>query len=276
MVTTDALVEDVHFRRAWLTPRRIGRKAYLVNASDIAAMGGAPRYCVVSVAAPARIAAADLLAVHAGIAAAARETGARVAGGNLSEARRLFISVTLIGAAGRRFVRRSGARPGDAVYVTGTLGEAALGLRLLRRNRAARGPAVRRYGEPIPRLQAGAALAASGCASAMIDVSDGLLQDLGHIAAASGVGAQIEIGRIPCSNAVRRAGIDLALHGGEDYELLFTVPPRAQAKLARIEETLGCRVTRIGVVTPPHSGIRLVDRSGHSHPATASGYDHFR
>jgi len=274
LVTVDALVEGVHFRRGWLAPPALGRKAFAVNASDIAAMGGAPRWCVAQLAAPPRTPAAAVTAIARGIAAAAAAVGATLVGGNLSRAAELSVAVTLIGAAPRRPVTRAGARPGDVLYVTGRLGDAALAVRALRRGRAPTPAAMARFRTPPSRLVAGAALARGRLAAAMIDVSDGLLQDLGHLCDASGVGARIELARLPCSAAVRRAGLELALRGGEDYELLFAVPPRRAAALARA--ALGCPITRIGVCTPAAAGVHVVDAGGHVLGAGARGHDHFR
>ena len=274
LLTVDALVEGVHFRRDWLTPAALGRKAFAVNASDIAAMGGQPRWCVVQIGAPARTPAADVAAISRAVAGAAARAGAALVGGNLSRAAELSVTLALIGAAPPRPLTRAGARPGDAIYVTGALGDAALGVRLLRRERTAQGAAVRRFRAPTPRLAAGALLARRRLASAMIDVSDGLVQDLGHLCAASRVGARVELARVPCSAAVRRAGVELALHGGEDYELLFTVPPRREAALARAAGQLGCRITRIGEVTRGRR-VRVVDLQGRPTRVDDPGFDHF-
>jgi thiamine-monophosphate kinase len=276
LLTTDAVVEDVHFRRAWMTPAQIGRKAYLVNASDIAAMGGRPRFCVVSVAVPGDFPARDLLALQAGLSAAARDTGAVVVGGNVARARQLVVSVTVLGDAPYPPLCRGGARPGDGLYVTGTLGDAALGRAQLERNARARSRAVRRFREPQPRLAVGLALARAGLASAAIDISDGLLQDLRHVCTASGVGAEVQLAAMPCAPAVRRAGLGLALGGGEDYELLFTVPPRHQAPLPRLARALGCPLSRIGQVRPKRYGIRVLDAEGRPVAIERGGYDHFR
>lgn len=274
LLTVDALVEGVHFRHTWLTPAQLGRRAFAVNASDIAAMGGAPRWCVVHIGAPPRTPAADVAAISRGLAAAARRAGATLVGGNLSRAGELSVTVTLVGDAPARPLTRSGAKPGDVLYVTGSLGAAALGVRLLRRQPAAAGAAVRRWRQPIPRLTAGAVLARRRLASAMIDVSDGLLQDLGHLCTASRVGARIELARLPCSAAVRRADVGLALRGGEDYELLFAVPPRRQAALARAASSLGCPITRIGECTRG-AGVRIVDATGRETATGGGGFDHF-
>jgi thiamine-monophosphate kinase len=197
LLTVDALVEGVHFLPGWLTPAQLGRKAFLVNASDVAAMGGAPRWCVLNLAAPRSARAADLAAISRGVAAAAAAAGASLVGGNLSRARELSVTVALVGEAPERPLTRRGARPGDLLYVTGALGEAVLGVRQLRRDAGARGAAVRRFRTPPVRLRAGALLARSGLAAAMIDVSDGLVQDLRHLCSASRVGARIALERVP-------------------------------------------------------------------------------
>jgi thiamine-monophosphate kinase len=280
LLTVDALVEHVHFERTWLSPHQLGRKSFLVNASDIAAMGGQPRFCVVSLGVPPTYPARDLRALQVGIVAAAAGCGAAVAGGNLSRADKLFVSVTVLGEAPGRIITRQGARAGDRIYVTGTLGDAALGVRGLR-NRTGRARSrypVRRFRQPSPRLQAGRLLVSRGLASSMIDVSDGLVQDLGHICKQSRVGAEIETGTIPCSAAYRAAlGADLtlALGGGEDYELLCTVPERHVKTLQRLAPHLGCPITCIGRITPG-SGIALRTSDGGAMSLDGRGYDHFR
>ena len=278
MLTVDALVEGVHFEPGWLSARQIGRKSFLVNASDIAAMGGRPRWCLVSIAVPPRYAVRDLFAVQAGITAAARACGATVVGDNLTAAEQLAVSISLVGEAPRRITTRAGARPGDYVCVTGTLGDAAAGLRQLRRGGHNGAALVRRFAEPRPRLRAGQKLVQAGIVSAMIDVSDGLLQDLGHVVGASGVGAVVEVDRLPLSPAYRKAlGADatLALRGGEDYELLCTVPERKLTVLERIRRELGCPLRCIGRITAGR-GVRVVDRSGDVLRLESAGFDHFR
>jgi thiamine-monophosphate kinase len=278
LVTVDALVEGVHFKAGWMSPRQVGRKSVLVNVSDIAAMGGRPRFCVVSLGVPPAYLAGDLFALQAGMVAAAQEIGASVVGGNLSRAAQLMVSVTLLGDAPRRIVTRRGARRGDRIYVTGTLGDAALGVRLLR-HRHAQSPAhpIRRFREPAPRLRAGRLLVESGIVSAMIDVSDGLVQDLGHICAASRVGAVVRTADVPRSPAYRRVLGDsdtLALSGGEDYELLCTVPKPNVKRLERQRARLGCPITCIGEIAGG-GGIRLLDPQGRARTLDFKGYDHF-
>jgi len=282
LLTVDAMVEGVHFDRDWLSPRQIGCKSFLVNASDVAAMGGRPTACVVSVGVPATYRARDLSDLQAGVVAAARAVGASVVGGNLSRARQLFVSIALLADAPPRIVTRRGARPGDFVYVTGTLGDAALAVRLLQQRRPRSRPVpaavLRRFREPAPRLRAGRVLVASGLVSAMIDVSDGLVQDLGHLCGQSRVGAVIRAATVPRSRAYclhAGAGDTLALHGGEDYELLCTVPKRHVKRLQQARRGLGCRITCIGEITAER-GICVVDASGQPMRLAAGGFDHFR
>jgi thiamine-monophosphate kinase len=267
-------VEGVHFERHWLTPRQLGRKSFLVNASDIAAMGGRPRFCVVSAGVPVSYLARDLAALHVGITAAARDCGAAVVGGNLTRADKLFVSVALLGEAPERIVTRRGARAGDRIYVTGTLGDAALGVSLLRSGSATRraAPVIRRFREPSPRLQAGRLLVEAGVVSAMIDVSDGLVQDLGHVCDESHVGAEVDFDELPLSPAYRAASAErsLALHGGEDYELLCTVPERNVKRLQRAQARLGCPITCIGRITGG-CGVRVAGAA-----VSRGGYDHFQ
>ena len=278
LFTVDALVEGVHFERRWLSPHQLGRKSFLVNASDVAAMGGRPRFCVVSIAVPTDYRVRDLSALQAGIVAAASETGATVVGGNRTRAPQLSVSIALLADAPKRIVTRQGARPGDRIYVTGTLGDAALGCRALRDRPRGAVHAIRRFREPSPRLQAGRVLVDSGIGSAMIDVSDGLVQDLGHICEESHVGAVIHTHRVPLSAAYRAvlgAHDTLALHGGEDYELLCTVPERHVKRLERARTRLGCPITCIGEIVAGRR-IRLLGRDGRDVSLTAGGYDHFR
>jgi thiamine-monophosphate kinase len=277
-VTTDVLVEEVHFRRSWMSPRQLGRRSLLVNLSDIAAMGGRPRFCVVSVGVPTNYRVADLFAVHEGIKSAARRADVAVVGGNVSRADRLFLSLTVLGEVVGRVVTRAGARRGDQLYVTGTLGDAALGVRQLQRGLRS-GLAVRRYREPQPRLAVGALLAERGIASAMIDVSDGLLQDLGHVAKASGVGAVIDVEALPYSAALRHLpaadALQLALRGGDDYEILCAVPQHRVPTLERLLPRLSCPITHIGHCVPKRLGIELVGAGREVRVRAGGGWNHF-
>jgi len=279
LLTTDILVEDEDFRVADHPPRLLGRKALNVNLSDIAAMGGRPLHALVGMALPGDIDESWLRQFMAGFRSAAREVGVALVGGDLSQAEKIMISVMVTGEA--RFpVKRGGARPGDAVFVSGTLGDAAGGLRLLEKGgirgvvKAVR-PLVGAFLDPAPRLKLGALLAGRKLASAMIDLSDGLSVDLAHICEESGVGAEVEAARVPISEALTRFArdpLDMALNGGEDFELLFTVRP---AKLAAVEALARRhRLTRIGRITAGRK-IRLVTRDKKSKPLRAGGFEHF-
>src|SRR5690349_11936177 len=221
-------------------------------------MGAAPRFALLALEAPPHIDVADLDGVTAGFAAAARRAGAQLVGGNMSRAPRLALTAFLVGEATTRSPTRDGARVGDALYVTGTLGGTAAAVRALRAGRPGRLP-------PVPdRVRAGRMLAR--IANAMIDVSDGLVQDLGHVCRASGVDAEVELAALPIAGACRRAlgaaAASSAAVGGEDYELIVAVPRRRLVALRRLVPTLGCRLSRIGRVVAGRGRVHLRDSAG--------------
>ena len=276
LLTTDALVEGVHFRWRWDDPAGHGRRAFAVNASDIAAMGGRPRFALLSLVAPKRASVTDLHALVRGFAAAARGAGCALVGGNLSGGPCWTISATLVGEPCGIALRRSGARAGDLLYVSGRLGAAAYAREILLGRRRGSGNRTAAFRRPIPRLALGCALARARAATAAIDVSDGLLQDLGHLCRASRVGAIVDADRLPLASALRalskRARLRLAFAGGEDYELLFTVPASGARRLPR---SPGVRLTAIGTVVPG-SAIRVREASGEIRAVDTRGFDHFR
>ncbi|HPW19120.1 MAG TPA: thiamine-phosphate kinase [Candidatus Aminicenantes bacterium] len=279
LLSTDLLVEDVDFRRDAHPPRLLGRKALNVNLSDIAAMGGRPLHAVAGLALPADIEESWLKAFLAGFRAAAREAGVALVGGDLSQAERIVVAVTVTGEA--RFpVLRSGARPGDAVFVSGTLGDAAGGLRLVEEGghrgvvKAVR-PLIEAFLDPAPRLGLGALVARRKLASAMIDLSDGLSVDLSHICEESGVGAEIEAERVPVSAALAhmaRDPLSMAINGGEDFELLFTVRPRHVAAVERLAARH--RLSRIGRITAGRRRV-LIGPGKRRSDLRAKGFEHF-
>jgi thiamine-monophosphate kinase len=235
--SVDALVDGVHFRRAWSSLEQIGRKALAAALSDLAAMGAEAGEAYVVLGVPPDLDEDGCLELLDGIAKLAAETGTTLAGGDVIRAPVLTLSITVVGHAPSAcdFVSRAGARPGDALVVTGELGGAAAGLLLLERDREARSPFVphsatkderagllARQLEPQPRLEAGRALAEAG-ATAMIDLSDGLGGDANHLARASGVGLRIDAAALPLADGV--TDLTVAVSGGEDYELLATIPP---------------------------------------------------
>jgi thiamine-monophosphate kinase len=279
--TSDMLVEGVHFDLAYSDPRSLGRKSLAVNLSDIAAMGGVPRTFLLSLAIPPTLTVEFVDAFTTGLLEQAARFDVILVGGDTCAAHAgLVISITLLGEQSpERIVRRQGARPGDLVCVTGTLGDAAVGLAQLRQG-VRSGAAAARHLDPEPRVAAGIALAAAGLPTAMIDVSDGLAADLGHILQQSGVGARLELASLPLSPAYRQAmaGHEApllpALTGGEDYELLFTVPPDRLHELTELAGRLGVACTVMGVITAT-PGLSLITPDGSDYRLPTAGYDHF-
>lgn len=258
------MVEGVHFKLEWGTPQTLGARALAVNLSDIAAMGGVPTAGVVNLAVRPGPNIGFFDKLYSGLEEAAAAAGVDVVGGNITRASQLAITVTLLGEARDGILRRDAARPGDAVYVTGTLGDAALGWRILDGKLHAQGTVrkylVDRFLRPSARLTAGRKLAQMRPPPAAIDISDGLWQDLGHILKRSRVGAGINADAVPLSPAYRAVmgdDLEFALGGGDDYELLFCMPPRlSEAALSR---RLRVPVRRVGDIV---RGTRAILKGG--------------
>lgn len=287
LAATDTLVEDVHFARSYFTWRDLGYRALAVNLSDIAAMGGRPCHAVVGLCLPADTAVTDVQEFYAGLAGVARTHGVSLIGGDTVRGPVVVVNLTLLGAAAPGRVKyRSGARPGDLVMVTGTPGDAAAGLYLFQNPGDDRDPETTRrlknaHVRPEPRVEAGRLLGASPAVTAMIDVSDGLSGDLAHICRCSAVGCVLQAERIPLSAALRKmAGclgrdpLEWALHGGEDYELLFTVSPGYAGEIGAILERIGVPVAVIGEITALDEGT-LLRRGGRTMLLEGRGFDHF-
>ncbi len=285
VLTTDAMIAGVHFRCEWAPFSVLGQKAFAVNASDVAAMGAEPAFALLSLGVPQDFAVADLDAFFDGFIAAAQQMQTTLIGGNMSTAPVLMISVCLLGQTPHRPVARSGAQVGDEVYVTGTPGDAALGLRLLtgqlsgEADSAAVHHLKQRFLRPTARVSVGKELAAHHLATAMIDVSDGLLQDLGHLCEASQVGAVVDAQAVPLSAGYRTClGAQdwaPALAGGEDYELLFSASVTARPSIQAVAAHSGCAITRIGSLLPQADGVTVRLPDG-SRPASAfTGFNHF-
>jgi thiamine-monophosphate kinase len=290
LLTTDMLVEGVHFLRPAISGRDLGYKALAVNLSDIAAMGGSPREAVISIAVPEDCPLAYLEELYAGMRALAAEHEVNILGGDTTLSRRdLVINVTLTGAvATHELLRRDGARPGDLIAVTGPLGESRAGLHLIQKDLPVDTPAhqylLEVHRRPRPHLAEGRFLAASGAVHAAMDVSDGLSSDLDHIMTQSGVGARIDAHRLPISAPLREFcrnnaidPVGHALAGGEDYVLLCTLDPgKAAALLKNYSDTFGAPLRLIGEITAVSGEARLVDAAGTTAPLPAAGWDHFR
>jgi thiamine-monophosphate kinase len=302
LVTTDSLVEGVHFVRDAAPPRLLGRKVLTANLSDIAAMGGLARYATVSLCLPPELELGWLDSLYDGLLERAAEAGVGLVGGNVARHREgIVVDVTLLGDAGRLLLR-GGARPGDVVVVTGALGGAADGVRLLAdgarldpdgelatagswdaSSAAAVTACLRAQLDPRPPLALARSIAERGLARAGMDLSDGLSSDLPEICRLSGVGAQVEAAALPLHDAMaalehERGGdaLALALHGGEDFELLLAVDPADLAELRDLARVWGVGVTAVGEFVAGEPTVRMRTSDGELLPLAAGGYDHFR
>ena len=289
VTTVDLLIEGVHFNLSFLSPYLLGRKSLSVNASDIAAMGAAPKFAFLSLAIPETMKIESLDEFYKGFLEAAAEYGVSLLGGDTSASPGpLFINVTLLGEGKKgEMVFRHGAKPGDDLYVTGTLGDSLLGLKIAQEKGKSRiSPEERylldRHFNPTPRVREGKTLGERRLVHAMIDVSDGLLSDLGHICEESRVGARLWVERLPLSPSLRAAAVgrksvdwQWALQGGEDYELLFSAPPENGFRILALGRKWKCGVARIGRIAPLESGIVIEGRNGPVDPRLFKGYDHF-
>ncbi len=278
LLTTDLLVEDVHFIAPLHPLYYLGLKALNVNLSDIAAMGGRPRFALLSLALRPVAKPRDLERFLEGFKRAAEETGTALIGGDVSASAKMTVSVTVIGEA-RQPILRSGARPGDHIFVSGYLGDAAAGLRLLKKgyrlgksNRA--DVLLRAFLDPVPRIKLGLALSRLRAVTAMIDTSDGLSVDLLHLCQESGTGAVIYAEKLPLSPELRffeKKPEGLALHGGEDYQLLFTVRPDNLDAIAPLQKRHDLHV--IGKMRRGQ-GISLIDGKGRRRALEPGGFEH--
>ncbi len=286
LVTTDLLIEPIHFIRDKIPPGLLGRKALAVNLSDIAAMGGSPWGFFLSMAVPPSIDLDYIDAFMMGIHERAIEFNTALLGGDTTRsAERFAINITVLGTAHlTRIKRRRGARPGDVIQVSGPIGSSSAGLRMLLKNNnpGVFEPLLKAHFDPFPRIVTGQAVAAMDRVTAMIDVSDGLLQDLGHICSRSGVGADIDFDAIPrdslidsCARRCEESVVSWVLSGGEDYELLWTVHADEAARALDVARSAGAdRATSIGTITA-QSGIRVF-RDGNPLDTRRMGWDHFR
>jgi thiamine-monophosphate kinase len=275
-LSIDVSLEDVHFRTDWLDFKEIGFRAAGAALSDLAAEGATPLGVLVSLGVPPQRGTKTDPAVDImeGVAAMCGHVGAKVLGGDMARSEKYIIDVCVIGRA-ERPVRRSGARDGDELWVTGYLGGAALALDKLRKGERPSKPLRDRYASPEPRIAAGRWLAAHG-ATAMIDISDGLAQDVQHLAAASGVGIEIELERIPCwEGGAGGVPAMAAVASGEEFELLVTMPPPpafGDASVSAFRAATGVALSRIGTCGRG-GGVRLLD---HGKPVPLPpGFDHF-
>ncbi len=283
LATVDSLVQDVDFTLRMISWEELGWRAMAANLSDIAAMGGLPHYALVSLALPGHTEVKDVKALYRGMIELARQFQLAIVGGDISSAPILIINITIIGSTGGKdkpVLTRSAARPGDRVAVTGFLGAPAAGLEMLSQHLSLEVEAMaslkRAFLKPYPRIAEGQILVEHGVRAA-IDISDGLISDLRHICRASKVGARIEVERVPVQPAVKASfgdrALELALSGGDDYELLFTASAEV---IDKVKGAASCPITVIGEVTADKAGeITLVDAKGNPLDIPRAGWEHF-
>ncbi len=286
LLTTDILIEDIHFRRSWTNPFDLGRKALAVNLSDIASMGGTPKYFLISIGLPKNLPLSFISLFYRGLKKEAEQFKVELVGGDTSLSQKIVINLCLLGEGREENILfRRGARVGDALFVTGTLGDAALGLKILQEGRKIQGSKglIQKLLSPCPRIELGQILAKKHWATAMIDVSDGLLIDASHLLKESGVGACIWENRIPLSRSYQKwihslsnDPIHFALSGGEDYELLFTAPNEIRGKISSLSRLLKIPITLIGEILPQKEGLQIIRRDGKIYIPSRLGFEHFK
>ncbi len=283
LATVDSLRQDVHFSLDTTPWADLGWKAMAINLSDIAAMGGLPRYALIALALPNDTEVADVTALYKGIIELAQQFEVAIVGGDTDSAPRVDITTTIIGSTGnqdKHILTRSAAKPGDKIAVTGCLGTAAAGLEMLTKHLHFDPEATTAFKKaflrPYPRVAEGQLLVEYGVKAA-IDISDGLVSDLSHICQASQVGARIEVDSVPIHPAVKAnfgdRALELALSGGEDYELLFTA---SNEVIERVKAASPCPITVIGEITAGNTGkVALIDRKGNPVSLHRAGWEHF-
>ncbi|MGB3728698.1 MAG: thiamine-phosphate kinase [Thermodesulfobacteriota bacterium] len=282
--TTDSQVEDVHFTKSLITPSELARKAVAVSVSDIGAMGGVAKFILASVGFSKGEDEEFLEELISGFIDSQQEFGVKIIGGNLSSSNKLFIDITVLGdVEPELIVKRSTASPGDLIYATGTLGDSALGFKILQDGPIDRGNhLVNRHLRPMPRLELGRGLALEQIATSMIDISDGLLLDLERITVQQGKGAKIELAKLPISKEYAKIigefsenTYELALSGGEDYELLFTSHEDRAVDIQEISKNLNIGITEIGCITKDRC-IEVLNDDGESLSLQNRGFVHFK
>ncbi|HEY55692.1 MAG TPA: thiamine-phosphate kinase, partial [Dehalococcoidia bacterium] len=279
LASVDSFIEGVHFPPGIAPWPELGGKALAVNLSDIAAMGGIPRYALVSLALPDSTEVEDVTALYKGMLDLAKQYGVTIVGGDISSAPLVAITITVLGTSPKKqLLTRSNARPGELIAITGYLGAAAAGLEMLTKKLKFDPQATELFKQaflnPSPRIAEGQLLVEQGVKTA-IDISDGLLADLGQIGKASKVGARIEAERVPIEPLVKAAfgerALELALSGGEDYELLFTASAEV---IERVKKAASCPITVIGEIVAG-DGVSVVDRQGKPLSVVRAGWEHF-
>ncbi|MGC8766087.1 MAG: thiamine-phosphate kinase [Brevinematia bacterium] len=296
LITTDSLVDGVHFKKELFPPYDLGIKSASANLSDIAAMGGIPKFAIISLILPTKTKENWVTELYKGLTRTFSKYDVYIGGGNLSKGNTLSITITLIGISNDKVLTRKGAKPGNLIFVSGTLGDSALGLKLIMEKREEhkeseelikfRKYLIRRHLNPTPRIELGKRIV--NIATSCIDISDGLLQDLNHILKSSKVGAKIKLENIPISPGYNhlveeflKKGKDnylnrlkYALTGGEDYELIFTVPNDRKDEIQKISKELKLKITEIGQITEG-SQIEIYSNNKKIKKNFFKGWQHF-
>lgn len=290
LLTTDMLVEDVHFSLSYTSAYVLGKKAVSVSLSDIAAMGGTPKFLLTSIAIPKNTSTDFIDLFYKGVRERIDEFDVALIGGNTSASPdKIVIEAIVIGEAlNEDVVFRSGASTGDIIYATGFLGDSSLGLDIWK-NRGGKSitdhfmrDAMLEHIDPAPRVKEGKLIAEKKLATAMIDISDGLMLDLRHIAEESNVGAKVYSANIPLSTAMKRRIIDkpddimFSLTGGEDYELLFTAMPENKEKIQELSKEINLPITQIGEIVSKEQGIKVFDKDWVEMKIETEGFEHFK
>ncbi|MEA2005576.1 MAG: thiamine-phosphate kinase [Acidobacteriota bacterium] len=279
LLTKDLLIDGVHFMSSKHPPFLLGRKSLNVNLSDIAAMGGMPKYALLGLGIPSSFKQDWLEKFFSGLKSAAVEQDMALIGGDVSQARKLTVSVTIMGEA-KSIITRKGAKPNNAIYVSGTLGNAKQGLLLLKKgvklgDSKESDCLLKSFLDPSSQVSLGIELNRLQAASSMIDISDGLSVDLLHICQESGWGALIHLDSLPLSSdllSFQRRPFNFALHGGEDYQLLFSVPTEKEGSIFKLQKKY--KITRIGQIIKERR-VYVIDRRGKKRPLPARGFQHF-
>lgn len=285
LFTTDILIENIHFDLKYFSPEILGEKAIAVNLSDIAAMGGAPLYILISLGIPVSTRVKFIEKLYEGFESMADKYSCSIIGGDISSSYSgLIINITIIGDVKKNaYTSRAGARIKDKIFLTGTVGDSAAGLELLKRGKKIKNKLTEKHLSPKPRLKEGKILAEETGVSSMIDISDGLFSDLKRICEESKCGAKIYMDKIPISRSLHQWEkpinndiFDYALYGGEDYELLFTVGEKKIKNLQKRWQKMKIPITCIGEISSKKNSITLVYPGGKEKPIFKTGYDHFK
>ena len=280
--TTDTLMEKIHFDLRYFTFEQVGWKAMVANLSDIAAMGGLPKFALVTIGLPKSVSVENVISIYDGMTAIAKRYKCKVVGGDtFFSPKGILVSIALLGEVEKSFlVKRSGAKKDDVICVTGDLGEGQAGLELLRKSPRKKSSFVRKHLNPLPRIDEARTLVKNLKINSMIDISDGLSSELFHLTQESNLGAKIYEERIPISSKCKKAGDLLkkspllwALSSGEEYELLFTINKRELHKLEKVKKRI--KVSLIGEMVKRKEGVVLQEKSGKKRELKKTGFEHF-